>query len=119
MWRLYHPLKWFWAVAFVGVAASLLANALDQILFGAKLSIAPWGWVYLHRYGVWFGLVIAGLVALTLVAARSYGAKVVERQRFQEFLICKPTNELLPTDFGYQSLNLGEEPNPHYRPYHQ
>src|SRR5438552_3347686 len=119
MWRLYQPLKWLWAVAFVGVAASLSASALDKILFGAKLSIAPWGWVHLYRYGAWFGLLASGLIALTLVAARSYARKVLERQRLQEFLICKRTNELLPTDFGYQSLNVGEVPNPHYRPYHQ
>jgi tetratricopeptide (TPR) repeat protein len=119
VWRLYQPLKWFWGVALVGVATSLSATALDKILFGSNLYITQWGWVYIYHYGVWIGLITTCFVALTLAAVRSHRERDVEKRRFKEFLRCKPTSELLPADFGYQSLNLGEEPNPHYRPYHQ
>lgn len=95
------------------------ASALDKLLFGAHLSIAPWGWEYIYQYGVWVGLITAGMVILTGAAAHSYNVTDMKRRLLREFLLFKPSNELLPEDFGYQQLNLGEEPNPRYRPYHQ
>jgi len=80
--------------------------------------------VFLGNYGIWVGLVLLMLAALTFLARRDqriYQDREQSQQRLKaarkKFKLLKPSSQLLPEDLGYQRREPGQPVSQERRPF--
>jgi hypothetical protein len=122
---LWRPLKWLWVVLLLGgIGVPLAGDCVTGLLMGKGCT--PWkpALGFLDNYGIWVGLVLLALAALTLLARRDdriYQAHEQSQQQLEEarkkFKLLKPSSQLLPEDLGYQRREPGQPISQDKRPF--